>query len=277
MKENMIAKAREGKSAIDKLNRLREELHHLILQEADRKGAFNQICFVGGTALRILHGLDRFSEDLDFSLSLQNKNLFQLETLSKAVVKSLEGYGFDCHIERLKTERNVQSCLFAFRNLLHQLHKSFQPTQKLAIRFEADMRPPAGAHEQVSPVTGIRLYKVRHFDLPSLFAGKLHAVLYRVYTKGRDLYDFLWYTGKGVSVNGTFLENAIEQTQKEKIQLNDKKLQELLHKKFEEIDFAKAQRDVAPFLADPESLSLFDRDLFLNAANGVKFSETVKK
>lgn len=272
MKENVIAKAREGRNATDKLNRLREELHHLILQEADRKGAFNQICFVGGTALRILHGLDRFSEDLDFSLSLRNEIPFQLETLSKAVAQSLEGYGFDCKMQRLKTERNVQRCFFVFGNLLRQLDKSFQPTQNLAIRFDVDTHPPAGAHELVSPVTGIRLYKVRHFDLPSLFAGKLNAVLYRVYTKGRDLYDFLWYTGKGVKVNGLLLENGIEQTQKEKISLNDKKLQELLHQKFKETDFARAQKDVAPFLADPGSLSLFDRDLFLNAVERVKLA-----
>lgn len=272
MKENAIARAKEGKEAIDKLNRLREELHHLILQETDRKGAFNHICFVGGTALRILHGLDRFSEDLDFSTSSQVKTPFQLEPLSKAIQKSLEGYGFDCRVERLKIERNVQSCFFVFGQLVHHLHKSFQPTQNLAIKFEADTRPPAGANELISPVTGIRVYKVRHFDLPSLFAGKLHAVLYRVYTKGRDLYDFLWYTGKGVSVNGVLLENAIEQTQKGKIRLNDKKLQDLLRKKFEEIDFAKAKKDLELFAAHPESLSLFDRELFLNAVGRVKLA-----
>src|SRR3989338_11080332 len=269
MKDKILEQASKGKGTEEKLNLLRESLHHLILQEADRKQAFNQICFLGGTALRIVYGLNRFSEDLDFSLSGDTARDFQLEPLAKGIGRSLEAFGVNCKVEKFKTVGAVQSCFFSFQGLLHEVDRHFRDTQKLSIKFDIDTRPPAGAVETASPITSWRVYKVRHYDLPSLFAGKLHAVLYRTYTKGRDLYDFLWYAGKQVMVNGRLLENAIEQSTKTTIQLNDEILRRLLCEKFQTIDFEKAKTDVARFLADPDSLSLFDRSIFLNATEKV--------
>lgn len=278
MKEKIIKRIQKGIRTEDRLNLLREELHHLILQEADRKVAFAQICFVGGTALRIVFGLDRFSEDLDFSLSsAYRKEAFDLQPLLLSIQKSLDAYGLECELKKFKKVGAVQSGFFTFAGgLLHAITPTYHPKQKLYIKFDVDTNPPVGGRETVSPVVSEKLYKVRHYDLPSLFAGKLHAILYRVYTKGRDLYDFLWYVGKGVQVNPILLENAVAQTQKTRLQLTNEKLQAMLREKFAQTNFAQAQKDVAAFLIDRQALSLFDKELFLNASTKVML-ETVEK
>jgi predicted nucleotidyltransferase component of viral defense system len=268
--EVIVEKAKKGKSAQEKMNLLREALHHLILQEVDRKGGFSKICFLGGTALRIVYGLDRFSEDLDFSTSSTLEKRFDLEPLAKSVETSLQAFGFDCRVEKLDAEQSVQKCFFSFRALLHAVDRSFRDNQKLAIKFDVDSHPPAGAVETISPVTGERVYKVRHYDLPSLFAGKLHAVLFRVYTKGRDLYDFLWYAGRQTKVNGVLLQNAIEQTQGEKASLTGESLRGLLLKRFASVDYEKAKKDVAPFLVDPGAVSLFEKSVFEGACRAIE-------
>lgn len=273
MKDKVLEHASKGKSSEQRLNLLREALHHLILQEADRKQAFNQICFAGGTALRIVYGLDRFSEDLDFSLSQGVLGNFDLRALASSIQKSLEAFGLGCEVGKIKTVGAVQSCFFSFQGLLHELDRHFRDTQKLAIKFDVDTNPPPGGTETASPVTAFRVYKVRHYDLPSLFAGKLHALLYRVYTKGRDLYDFLWYAGKNAAVNATLLMNAIEQTQKVKVEITNSVLTRLLADRFQRIDFGKARADVAPFLEDPASLDLFELPLFLGAVDKVRIKE----
>lgn len=269
MRDEIIKKVSQHAAPQTRLNYLREELHHFILQEADRHGAFRNICFIGGTALRILFDLNRYSEDLDFSISMQSKK-FDLSKLATVIQQSLLAFQFDCHITKLKKERTVQSCFFQFHDLLHRLNAGFRKEQKLAVKFEVDTRPPAGAVETMSPVTGSRLYKVRHYDLSSLYAGKLHAILCRKYTKGRDLYDFLWYQGKNVAVNGKLLANAIQQTEKQKLKLDAKKLQKMLQARFQKLNFTNAKKDVAPFLPPDQNLDLFDKDLFLSAAQKVE-------
>lgn len=270
MKDKIIEQASKGKGVEQKINLIREALHHLILQEADRAQAFNRICFLGETALRIVYGLDRFSEDLDFSVSQQAHGEFELEPLARSISKSLDAFGLNCKAERFKTVGAVKSCFFSFQGILHEVDRHFRENQKLSIKFDVDTKPPSGAIETSSPITSLRIYKVRHYDLSSLFAGKLHAVLYRTYTKGRDLYDFLWYSGRKTAVNGLLLENAIEQTQKTKIQITDQTLRALLTTKFQAINFEKAKADVSPFLEDQTTLSLFERPIFLNAVEKVR-------
>lgn len=271
MKEKIIEAAQKGVRTEEKLNLLREELHHLILQETDRKGGFAKVCFLGGTSLRVVFGLDRFSEDLDFSLAAgQRREDFDLEPLLLTIQKSLDAYGLECQLKKFKKTGAVHSGLFTFEGgLLHTIDRAYHPKQKLYIKFDVDTNPPRGGVEEVSPVAGARLYKVRHYDLTSLFAGKLHALLFRVYTKGRDLYDFLWYVGKKVRPNKTLLENAIEQTQKKSLMMTDELLIKMLKDRFEKIDFLLAQKDVAPFLTDRQALTLFERDVFMGAVEKI--------
>ncbi|MBI4126628.1 MAG: nucleotidyl transferase AbiEii/AbiGii toxin family protein [Deltaproteobacteria bacterium] len=270
MKMEMLKKVSRSRNSQERLNLLREELHHLILQEVDRKGGFRSICFLGGTALRIIYGLDRFSEDLDFSISLKEKKPFHLEPLAKNISQSLTAFGVDCEVGKLRVIQAVHSCFFKFSNLLNAVDSSFRKGQKLVVKFDVDTNPPKGAHESVTPISGEHLYKVRHYDLPSLFAGKLHAILFRPFTKGRDLYDFLWYRGKKVEVNRTLLEYAAAQTQKVKFDATPEALQSALKERFEKIDFKKAKQDVERFLTDPHALSLFDKELFLTSVEGLR-------
>lgn len=269
MKEALIQRARQGAGGHERLNRLREALHHLLLQEIDRKAGFQDLCFVGGTALRVLYQLDRFSEDLDFSTSRQVRSSFQLATLVRALQVALEGYGFVCETTAVKSVGAVHSCFFRFTGLLGAIDPAFRKGQKLAVKCEVDTRPPVGAVETVSPVTGAHLYTVRHYDLPSLFAGKLHAVLYRQFTKGRDLYDFLWYVGKNVQVNLALLSNAASQTQGKPVHFTADTLREALTARFRNTDFSRARRDVEPFVQDPETLRMFDAPVFLSAVERV--------
>ncbi len=269
MKEDILKKANKGRQSQERLNLLREEIHHLILQEIDRKGGFKNLCFLGGTALRMIYGLDRFSEDLDFSVSLSGPGSFVLEPLAKNVAQSLSAFGINCEVARLRVIQAVHSCFFKLLNPLHEVDPFFRKGQKLVVKFDVDTNPPAGAGEAISPMSGAHLYKVRHYDLPSLFAGKLHAILYRQYTKGRDLYDFLWYRGKNVEPNRTLLENAVEQTQKKKIDFTQEALREALRERFERVDFEKAKQDVERFLTDSHALSLFEKELFLKSVEGL--------
>lgn len=269
MKENLILNAQKGKTSLEQMHLLRNELQHLVLQELDRKQGFEQIAFLGGTALRILYGLDRFSEDLDFSTSKNYHKKFELQPLVHAVSESIKSFGVNCEISKLKNNKAVNSCFFNFPNLLYQTNKHFDKEQKLSIKFDIDSNPPQGATEIISPVVSTRLYKIRHYDLPSLFAGKLHALLYRSYTKGRDYFDFLWYAAKKTRPNFTLLQNAIFQTQKEKIELSPEKLKMMLQKRFRETNFESVKKDVAPFLFDAQSEALLTLDIFLNAADQI--------
>ena len=265
MNKDILKRAATGWNSQARLNLLREELHHLILQEIDRKGGFKNLCFLGGTALRMIYGLDRFSEDLGFSVSIQGSKPFDLERLAQGVGQSLQAFGVDCEVSKVRALQAVHSCFFKFSNLLHPIDPSFRKGQKLVVKCDVDTNPPQGAQESVSPIMGRHLYKIRHYDLPSLFAGKLHAILYRQYTKGRDLYDFLWYRGKNTGVNLTLLENAAEQTQGEKNHYTENSLRSALKNRFQKVDFKTARQDVERFLEEPHALSLFEKEIFLKS------------
>ena len=131
MMDEIAQRARKGKTRQARLNLLREELHHLLLQETDRQGGFSHLCFVGGTALRVLYGLDRFSEDLDFSTSVSVKKPFELAVLIVKLHRSLRAFEIDCQITPVKTVTAVHSCFFRFAGLLAKVDPSFREGQKL--------------------------------------------------------------------------------------------------------------------------------------------------
>ncbi len=264
MKDSVIQYAREGKEAGERWNRLREALHHIILQELDRQGFFKEACFVGGTALRVLFQLDRFSEDLDFSAAPQSTR-FQFADHMAALGHALDAFDLSGKVEGLKKVKTVQSCFVTFSDLPYLAAASPRKNQKLAIKIDVDTRPPPGARDVVSVVTGLRVYKLRHYDLPSLFAGKMHALLFRQYLKGRDWFDFLWYVGKKVPVYRIFLQNAVYQTQGISCQFSVEELRGLLKKKIDGLDYKKLQQDLTPFLLDARSVNLFTPEVLQGA------------
>ena len=134
------------------------------------------------------------------------------------------------------------------------------------IKIDIDTNPPLGSTTQLSLINEMSfVFTATHFDLPSLYATKLHACFYRKYVKGRDFYDLIWYLGKGISPNFTVLNNAIIQTQKQDLKISEKTFKEFLLKGLSKIDFTKARKDVERFLIDKSELRLINADVIKSA------------
>lgn len=251
----------EYKDKNEKYQELREYLQLLILKLLDENGYFQHLAFVGGTALRILYNLKRFSEDLDFSL-INAKN-YSFEMIMQQLTKLLAKANLKVTIT-YKDNKSVASAFIKFDELLYALNLSSHKDQKLAIKFEVDQNPPAGFKTEFSVINKAFLVGINHYDLPSLYAGKLHAVLCRPYAKGRDYYDLLWYIGRNVKPNYQLLENAYIQTEHTKLKIDEKKLRELLSEKFAATNFKKISADVEPFLQNSSELRFFDKAIFLD-------------
>lgn len=262
MFEIMAEKLKNIEGNANKYNYLREYLQLLILRILDEKGYFRQLAFVGGTALRILYDLRRFSEDLDFSLV--SKKDYQFSEIMTALQRSLEKQNFDVDITS-KTEKTVASAFIKFNQLLYQLNLSPHKEKKISVKFEVDQHPPLGYKTELSLFNKEFLFSINHYDLPSLYASKLHAVLCRRYTKGRDYYDLLWYFGHRIEPNYLLLERAIEQTEHKKLVLDKKNLHALLENHLEKVDFSKIKKDIEPFLEDHQELRYFTKDFFVKA------------
>ena len=249
-------------SVNDKYNALREFLQLLILKKIDEAGYFQHIAFVGGTALRILYDLKRFSEDLDFSLiktPFFDFNKFVAKLLYELQHESL------CVDHKQKTSAAVCSLQLKFKNILYETHLSPHKDEVIMINLEIDCRPPIGYKTQLSLLSKGDMIAINHFDLPSLFAGKLHAILQRKYTKGRDYYDFLWYQGRKIKPNLEMLNAALEQTLGKNPALDEDTLKAMLTKRFSETDYAVVKKDVEVFLQDPNELRFFTKELFIQS------------
>ncbi|MDH5186880.1 MAG: nucleotidyl transferase AbiEii/AbiGii toxin family protein [candidate division WOR-3 bacterium] len=249
------APSRETRLAIT-----REFLQLLILKILFDRGFFKNLAFVGGTALRFLYGLRRFSEDLDFSLF--HKPGYQFDNLLKGMVYDLTKAGLVLDLKE-QLEPPVQSVMFRFKEILFNLGLSNYKAEKLAIKFEVDNNPPKGWKTETSLITRHFVITVTHFDLASLYALKLHACFFRKYTKGRDFYDLLWYLGRRQVPNFKLLNKAIEQTEHKKSKVNETNFKDFLHERLARIDFSKAKRDVARFIEDKNELKLIDKKSIL--------------
>ena len=240
-----------------KLNLTREFLQILVLKIMSDKGMFDSYAFVGGTCLRILYDLRRFSEDLDFSL-IDHEGM-DIGGVHAQCVKALHLYGLECEANP-RSLGAVEGMMMKFPGLLKELGLFRMSSQKLSIKWEADTNPPGGWQSTHTMVNKHFMFDVGHYDLPSLFAGKLHACFYRTYTKGRDWYDFLWYLSKRIKPNFTMLNTAIIQTQKEASNIDEHNFKDHLLKRVEQIDFEAAKKDVDRFLEDKGALRVFDKD-----------------
>lgn len=243
-----------------KIHTTREFLQLLILKILYDKGHFKNLAFVGGTALRFLYGLRRFSEDLDFSLI--NKKGYNLDLFLESVAYELEKAGFSLEIKKA-AEGAVHSAMFKFKDILSLLGLSNQKSQKLFVRFEVDSNPPRGWTTELSLVSKHFVFTVTNFDIPSLYATKLHACFFRKYIKGRDFYDLIWYLGRKSIPNFELLNNAIEQTERKRINLNAENFNDFLKERLAEIDFVKVRKDVERFIEDKNELKLLDKHLIL--------------
>ena len=253
-------------------NLLREMIQEIALLGLWRAKFFEHAAFYGGTALRILRGLSRFSEDLDFSLLAPDPS-FTILKYERALVRELESFGFDVEVvgKKKSTHSDIDSAFIKANTMIH-LVRINSPLKthhdaNLRIKIEVDKDPPCSVDAEVVPVFWPIGFSVKSYAMPDLFAGKLHACLcrsQRVNIKGRDWFDFLWYVTRSVTVNLKHLQARMEQTghwrHGEILRLED--LHGLLAHKIDSLDWQRVKLDVAPFLENPGDLDSWNSALF---------------
>ncbi|MDD5672606.1 MAG: nucleotidyl transferase AbiEii/AbiGii toxin family protein [Chitinivibrionales bacterium] len=254
-----------AKSSEEKVKRCREFLQVLMLKIMFDKEYLSLLAFTGGTALRILHGMKRYSEAMDFSLV--NKKGYDFTEIRNGLVEELKKSNLKAEATRTRTAGAVHSCFIKFPNLIGLLGIAGFTRPNLLVKIEIDSHPPSGGTVVVAPVTERFVIAVNTFDLPSLFSTKLHACLFRKYTKGRDYYDLVWYLGKRVVPNFKLLNNAIRQTEKKEYNLDEANYKQFIAQKVAQLDFKKVREDVERFLEDKNELKLLDRDMILGMLN----------
>jgi hypothetical protein len=247
-----------------KIHLTREFLQLLILKIIYERDYFKNLAFVGGTALRFLYGLRRFSEDLDFSLI--NKTGYKFDGFLEKIAYELGKYGLSIEMKKSLKEP-VQAAMVKFKDILYLLGLSRQKEQRLSIRLEIDSNPPGGWKTELSLITRHFVFTVLHFDISSLYATKIHACFFRKYIKGRDFYDLIWYLGKKITPNFELLNNALKQTEKRRVDLNAENFNDFLRERLAKIDFAKVRKDVERFIEDKNELKLLEKDAILKLLN----------
>lgn len=274
--ETMHAKY-HPQSSEERENAIKEIIQEIALAGLYRDGFFKKAAFYGGTCLRIFHGLNRFSEDLDFALIEPDSN-FRFEDYFPALYQEFQSYGIDMEIGVKKNEGDVQSASLKGNTLMVMMSffpigeeaKKVVSNQKIKIKLEIDTDHPEGGHTTLRYKMLPSPYEIRIFDEATLFAGKIHAILCRNYrgrVKGRDYFDYLFYIGKGSKINLRYLENKLKNTGgiiHEDETLTLAKLKELLRTKFETVDYESAKEDVMAFIPDKDCLRLWKKELFLS-------------
>ena len=275
--EQMLSKY-EIKNTNDEINALKEIIQEIILSGLARGNFFDEAAFYGGTALRIFYKLDRFSEDLDFALIYPNKN-FDLSKYFVYLEKELKAYGLNLEIntKQKNIESNITSAFVKGDTLEHILkffpneenHKYNHMLKNIKIKFEVDINPPSGATYEEKYKLLPSPHQIKVYDKESLFAGKIHAILCRNWktrTKGRDLYDYIFFLANNTKVNLELVKNKLIESNY--INANDKfsidDLKNLLINKFKEIDYMEAKEDVIPFIKNTESLNIWSSEFFIS-------------
>ena len=260
-------------------NRLKEAVQTVILQSLSRQRFFEQAAFYGGTALKLFYGLERFSEDLDFALLHPNQS-FSIEPYIHGIEISLMEQGLEMSVQKVdKTGRSttIESAFVKGETLVNLLQitalvppvAGIPRNELVKVKFEVDYVPSTGATFE-----NLYLYEplpsvIKLYDLSSLLAGKIHAVLCRNWrnrVKGRDYYDYFWFLKNEIPVNLTLVENKLKES--DVINMTDRltieNLKELLIRKIESTNFKSAKEDVLPFISDRQILDTWTTDLFID-------------
>lgn len=271
-------------STEDYENAIKEILQEIILLGLDRSGFFEKAAFYGGTALRVMYGLDRFSEDLDFTLLAPDPK-FTLDKYFSGLEKELKSFGFDFSLQRVDKDedRTTESAFLKANTQLlflniegakgfaNEIHKD----QKLKIKFEVDIDPALSFDTEIKTLLLPSPYTVKTLTLPSLFAGKMHAVLLRKWRnriKGRDFYDLQWYLARKTPLKKSYLEEKMKASQALNESLTEKLLIDFLEKRVNDIDWEQAKVDVISFLKDKNQVSLWSSDFFKEIIQEIKLT-----
>jgi len=257
---------------LDEINAIKEISQEIALMALSKSGFFKVAEFHGGTALRIIYGINRFSEDLDFAL-LAPQTDFTLGKYLTCISDDFEAYGFYVDLaDRKDATKTIQKQFLKVSSLgteISLIYPKDRAERRIKIKFELDTNPPIAANTEIKYLVFPLAFSVLTKDLPSMFAGKLHALLCRPYEKGRDWYDFIWFASNRIPVNYALLENAIYQQgpwAKTPITVNQKWLVESLCHKIQHLSWGNLVSDVRPLLKayEQDSLDIWGEAFFLD-------------
>ncbi|HAJ56613.1 MAG TPA: hypothetical protein DCL35_02460 [Candidatus Omnitrophica bacterium] len=264
MKDYVLELVKDSSGYNAKLNIMREYVQAYILRILQDKGFFHYAAFVGGTALRFIYGLPRFSEDLDFSMERKDK-AYSFGDLLKAVESGLRSAGYSVSIIS-GSERAVHNAFVKFEGLLFEAGLSPLRSQKFSVKIEMDTHPPKGAEVKTVLINKYFPLSFLTYGNSSLFAGKIHAVLNRKYTKGRDYFDLGWYASRwgDMEPNLIMLNNALKQTGWEGDTVSSSSWRSIVTNTVERADWKKVRQDVESFLENPNDMDIFTKENVLS-------------
>jgi uncharacterized protein YqgQ len=263
-------------STKDRLYALREIIQEIALLGLYRAGFFNKAAFYGGSALRIFHAMPRFSEDLDFSLVTPDRD-FNFTPYAGYIINELAAFGFDITFTpKVKSLESAVKTAFIKTNAIIHLKKitsgnipitGVNPDELMKIKLEIDIDPPPSAQYEVKYQLNPVPYSVQLFTLPSLFAGKLHALLFRSWknrVKGRDFYDYTWFLANNIPVDLIYLTSRLKRSGQiaPDSLLTPEQLKEMLHTRFQKIDYNLAKQDAKEFLKNPQLVKIWSPEFF---------------
>ena len=262
-------------------NAIKEITQSIVLIGLSRSNFFSKASFYGGTALRIFYGLNRYSEDLDFTLNAVDES-FSLAPYVQSIINVAKSYGIDLNVEvkSKKIETPIESAFaklntfqtFISFNIDERLTSRLHKDELIKVKFEVDCNPALGFDVESKWITEPELASINVLDIESLFSGKLHAILCRKYentVKGRDFYDFIFYINKKIKPNLNYLKNKLIESNildKDAVFTIDI-LKEMLVQRFNQIDFKQVRDDAQKFVMKNEDLSLYCKELFIDCVN----------
>lgn len=271
----------QTKTLTEKKNAIKEVVQEIALCGLSRADFFKHVAFYGGTALRIFYGLDRFSEDLDFSLISPNPD-FDLKPYFKGLETELASVGLKFSIEeKIKSvDSDIKSAFLKGNTKEHIVSIyglqdiNINPSEIIKIKFEIDTNPPAFASFENKYRLLPSPYQVKLYDMPSLFAGKVHAVICRTWknrVKGRDLYDYIFYLSHRSKINLPHLKARLVDSGvlKDDDTFTIETLRTMLNERFEAIDYERAKQDVLPFITDANKLDLWSKEFFIDISKNL--------
>jgi hypothetical protein len=256
MKDFLSNLVKQTASQIEGRNLTKEYLQARILGSLQRSGAMIPLAFHGGTALRFLYSHGRYSEDLDFALEGHRLN-YNFRSYLQAIRSELSPEGYSVEL-KVNDQKTVQSAFIRFPGLLFELGLSSQQSEVLAVKIEVDTNPPQGAGLSTTVVRRFVVLQLHHHDKASLLSGKLHAILQRPYTKGRDIYDLLWYLSNPSwpQPNLVLLNNALIQTNWKGDILTEKNWKLQVLSRLQNLNWESIVSDVSPFVEPSFGLNL---------------------
>ncbi len=270
--ERMLS-AYDTSTDVSKRNATYEVMQQVALAGLQRGGFFEKAAFYGGTCLRIFHGLGRYSEDMDFTL-LKEDPSFNIENYFPAIIAEFKALGRDVVITK-KEKRNFGKVESAFlKDDTHVYNLAFQTEKSLKIKIEVDTQPPLGFQTEQKLLLQPFSFMTRCVTLPDLFAGKMHALVFRKWghrIKGRDWYDFEWYVRNGVPLDFEhFRQRAIDFNGEN---LNKEDFLKILTERLSTADIKSVKNDVASFVKNPSELDIWSNDYFVQLVGMMKFQE----